>query len=52
MYIDVLEGFKCICMLFKIVQHIYVTENLHDIYMSFKNICCITNMLLEDLYVV
>jgi len=52
MYIDVLEGLKCICMLFKIIQHMYVTESLYDMYMSFKHTCCITNLLLEDLHVV
>jgi len=52
MYIYALEGFKCICMLFKIIQHVYVTQNLYDMYMSFQNICCITNMWLKDLYVV
>ena len=53
MYMYVLQGLKCTYMVLKIIQHIYVTLNLHDMYMSFKDIlydkyvveesiCCLT----------
>ena len=49
MYIYILQGLKCIYKVFKIIQHMYVTYTLYDMYMSFKDICCMTNMLLKNL---
>ena len=52
MYTCILEGLKCTYMVFKIIQHMYVTQSLYDMYMSFKDMSCRTNMLLKNLHVV